>query len=342
MSRSGPKPGDDFRPRHFRRTSGEVLVAVRRRRRVLVAGIPLGGVSVLIFSRSSFRIFIACSVALGACEKPPAKIATVNDDFGDPVRIGSVPARIVSLTPSTTEILFALGAGGRVVGRSDFDLWPIEARQIPSLGNGIQPNVEAVLGTHPDLVVLYASQDNRPAADRLRAAGVSTLALKDDHISDFRRTTVLLGAILRDSIRAKTVTDSVYRTLDRVRAATDGLPRPTVFWHIWDAPLITIGAGSFMNELVDIAGASNVYAADITGPSKPISLEDVARRNPDFILAGPIGARKIASDPRWRIVRAARDNKVLIVDTVLVARPALRLGEAAVSLANLLHPGSVR
>ena len=317
-------------------------MAVRRRRRVLVAGIPLGGVSVLIFSRLSFRIFIVCSVALAACEKPPAKTATVNDDFGDPVRIGSVPARIVSLTPSTTEILFALGAGGRVVGRSDFDLWPIEARQIPSLGNGIQPNVEAVLGTHPDLVVLYASQDNRPAADRLRAAGVSTLALRDDHISDFRRTTELLGAILRDSTRAKTVTDSVYRTLDRVRAATDGLPRPRVFWHIWDAPLITIGAGSFMNELVDIAGASNVYAADITGPSKPISLEDVARRNPDFILAGPIGARKIAGDPRWRIVRAARDNKVLIVDTVLVARPALRLGEAAVSLANLLHPGAVR
>ena len=317
-------------------------MAVRRRRRVLVAGIPQGGVSVLIFRRPSFQILIACWVALSACEKPPAKVATVSDDFGDPVRIGSVPARIVSLTPSTTEILFALGAGGRVVGRSDFDLWPVEARQIPSLGNGIQPNVEAVLGTHPDLVVLYASQDNRPAADRLRAAGVSTLALRDDHISDFRRTTQLLGAILRDSARARTVTDSVYRTLDRVRAATAGLPRPTVFWHIWDAPLITIGAGSFMNELVDIAGASNVYAADITGPSKPISLEDVARRNPDFILAGPIGAQKIAGDPRWRIVRAARDNKVLIVDTVLVARPALRLGEAAVSLANLLHPGAVR
>lgn len=295
----------------------------------------------MISSRRLSRFLIACSLALNACEKPPTQVATARDDFGDPVQIGQVPTRIVSLSPATTEILFALGAGRRVVGRSDFDLWPTAARLIPALGNGIQPNVEAVLGIHPDLVILYASQDNRPAAGRLRAAGVNTLALRLDHISDFRRTAELLGAILRDSARAKSVTDSVYRTLDSVRVATAKLTRPRVFWHIWDAPLITVGSGSFMNELVDIAGASNVYA-DISGPSKPISLEDVAHRNPDFILAGPIGAQKIEADPRWRIVRAARENKVLIVDTVLVARPSVRLGEAAVSLANLLHPGALR
>ena len=291
----------------------------------------------MISRRRGYRFLVACSLALTACEKPESQVGTVRDDFGDPVRIGHVTTRIVSLSPATTEILFALGAGPRVVGRSDFDLWPASARLIPALGNGIQPNVEAVLGIHPDLVILYASQDNRPAAGRLRAAGVNTLALRLDHISDFRRTAELLGAILRDSARAKSVTDSVYRTLDSVRAATAKLTRPTVFWHIWDAPLITVGSGSFMNELVDIAGASNVYA-DINGPSKAISLEDVARRNPDFILAGPIGAQKIEGDPRWRIVRAARENRVLIVDTVLVARPSVRLGEAAVSLSNLMHP----
>jgi iron complex transport system substrate-binding protein len=318
-----------------------VLVAVRRRRRVLVAGIPLGGVSVLIFSRRSSRFFVACALALAACEKPRTDVGTLRDDFGDPVQIGEPPQRIVSLNPSTTEILFALGAGSQLVGRSNFDLWPDSARLVPALGKGLQPNVEAVLGARPDLVVLYASQDNRPAAARLRAAGVSTLALKNDHISDFRRTVEMLGAILGDSVRAKSVTDSVFRTLDRVRASTANLPRPTVFWHIWDAPLITIGAGSFMNELVDIAGARNVYA-DIEAPSKTISLEDVARRDPEFILAGPIGAEKIAADARWRIVPAVRDRKVLTVDTVVVARPSVRLGEAALSLANLLHLGAVR
>jgi ABC-type Fe3+-hydroxamate transport system substrate-binding protein len=105
--------------------------------------------------------------------------------------------------------------------------------------------------------------------------------------------------------------------------------------------VITIGSGSFMNELVDIAGGKNVYA-DIAGPSAQVSLEDISHRNPDFILAGPIGKSQIASDSRWRIVRAARDNKIFVVDTLLVARPSVRLGEAAVSLANLLHPGVLR
>lgn len=284
----------------------------------------------------------ALALALAACERQSARKLPGRDDFGDTVRIGAaVPNRIVSLNPATTEILFTLGAGGRLVGRTKYDLWPDSARFIRALGDGIRPNVEAVLGTHPDLVILYASEDNRAAAARMRSAGVNTLALKVDHISDFRRSVELLGAILRDSARARVVIDSVGATLDRVRSATAALARPTVFWHIWDAPIITIGAGSFMNELVEIAGARNVYA-DIPGPSATISLEDVARRNPDFILASPIGAAQIESDPRWRIVRAVRDRNVLVVDTLLVARPSLRLGEAAVSLANLLHPGTLR
>ncbi len=316
-------------------------MAVRRLWRVLVAGIPLGGVSVLFFHSRPWLWSLCFALALAACRKANREPVAGRDDFGDPVRIGAAPTRIVSLNPATTEILFTLGAGSRVIGRTEYDLYPDSARLVPALGGGISVNVEAVLGTHPDLVLLYASQDNRSAADRLRAAGINTVSLKVDHISDFRRTTELLGAILHDSARARTVIDSVQHTLDSVRIATKGALQPKVFWHIWDSPLITVGSGSFMSELVDIAGAKNVYA-DITGPSGPIALEDVARRDPDYILAGPIGARQIKGDPRWRIVRAAREKKILVVDTLLVARPAVRLGEAAVSLARLLHPGTLR
>lgn len=281
-------------------------------------------------------------VALAACARGDRATSAVRDDFGNAIRIPpTAPSRIVSLNPATTEIFFTLGAGSRLIGRTRYDLWPDSARFVPDLGNGINPNVEAILGAHPDLVVLYASQDNRTAATRLISSGVNTVSLKNDHISDFRRTTMLLGAILHDTVRAAAVRDSVQRTLDRVSAATRGVRRPKVFWHIWDAPLITVGSGSFMDELVNIAGATNVYR-DIHGPSGEITLEDVARRDPDFILAGPIGAHAIELDPRWKIVRAARDGKVLVVDTTLVARPAVRLGEAAVSLARLLHPDAVK
>jgi iron complex transport system substrate-binding protein len=289
-----------------------------------------------LISYARFTCVVVTAAFCGACERPDPAASLGRDDFGHAVNAESVPTRIVSLNPATTEILFTIGAGSRLVGRTKYDLWPDSARLVPALGDGIRPNVEVVLATRPDLVILYASEDNRGPAERLRAAGVSTLSLKIDHISDFRRTTALLGVILRDSARAQTVIDSVYRSLERVRLNTAALPHPSVFWHIWDAPLITIGRGSFMNELIEIAGARNIYA-DIAGPSKSVSLEDVAKRDPDFILAGAIGAETIRKDPRWRIVRAARTGRVLVVDTILVARPSVRLGEAAASLGELLH-----
>ncbi|HKR09246.1 MAG TPA: helical backbone metal receptor [Gemmatimonadaceae bacterium] len=295
-----------------------------------------------LFFRPSSIGFAVALLALVACKQAEQTTSGLRDDFGNPVSIPATPpSRIVSLNPATTEIFFAIGAGRRLIGRTSFDQWPDSAKLVPDLGNGINPNVEAVLGAHPDLVVLYASRDNRAAAKRLIASGVSTVSLKNDHISDFARTTMLLGAIMHDTARAATVRDSVQRTLDRVAVSMRGVSRPTVFWHIWDAPLITIGSGSFMDELVNLAGATNVYR-DINGPSGEITLEDVARRNPDFILAGPIGAHAIESDPRWKIVRAAREQRIIVVDTNIVARPAVRLGEAAVSLATLLHPGVLK
>jgi iron complex transport system substrate-binding protein len=286
-------------------------------------------------------LYLAPIFAVVACSDSRTQPTVATDDFGDRIQIGAPPQRIVSLNPATTEMLFALGAGGRLVGRSKYDLWPDSATLVPSVGNGIRPNVEAVLGQRPDLVVLYASQDNRPAATRLRAAGVNTLSLKRDRVSDFRSNMLLLGALTGDTAQARIIVDSVYHTLDSVRLVTAHLAHPSVFWHIWDAPVVTIGAGSFMADLVDIAGGKNVYA-DIAASSAEVSLEDVARRNPDFILAGPLGKTQIESDPRWRIVRAARENKILVVDTGVVARPSVRLGEAAVALAKLLHPGALR
>ena len=291
----------------------------------------------MIFRR--FGFFAA--MTLVACTKAAVATPAGVDDFGDTVRVTAPPQRIVSLNPATTEIIFALGAGARLIGRTSYDSWPDSARLVPDLGAGIRPNVEAILGARPDLVLLYASQDNRPAAARLRGAGINTLSLKTDSIGSFKSGVMLIGRVLGDTARARIVRDSVVRTLDRVAAATKALSRPKVFWHVWDAPVITIGAGSFMNELVNIAGGDNVYA-DIASPSPTVSLEDVSRRNPDVILAGPLGAKTILSDPRWEIVRAAREKRVLVVDTNLVARPSVRLGEAAVSIANLLHPGALR
>ena len=286
-------------------------------------------------------LLVSASLLVGCQYADSHDAAALHDDFGAPVTIGASPRRIVSLNPTTTEVLFAVGAGSRLVGRSMYDAFPTSALAVPSLGAALRPNVEAIIGAKPDLVVLYASQDNRAAADRLRQAGIATAALRIDSIAQFERDTRLLGRMTGDSARAATVVDSVRATLDRVRAATQSLPRPTVFFHTWDRPLITIGGGSFLNELVDIAGGRNVYA-DLPGPSGIVTIEDVVRRNPDFVLASPITAASIRSDPRWQSLSAVRAGHVLVFDTTIVGRPSVTLGAAARSLADLLHPGAVR
>jgi iron complex transport system substrate-binding protein len=261
-----------------------------------------------------------------------------HDDFGTPVTIGKAPQRIVSLNPTTTEILFAIGAGKRLVGRSQYDTFPDSAKMVPSLGLALRPSVEAIVAAKPDLVILYASEDNRPVYDRLRQVGIPTLAFKLDSIEQFGRDTRLLGRVTGDSARAVLVVDSVSATLDRVRHATANLPRPTVFMPTWDKPVIAIGGGSFMSELLDIAGARNVYAA-VRTPTVAVTLEDIVRRNPDIIVTGPEEAAVIRAAPSWRVVPAVRDGHVQTVDLDLVTRPSVQLGAAAVALAKLFHPG---
>jgi ABC-type Fe3+-hydroxamate transport system substrate-binding protein len=279
---------------------------------------------------------------LTACTRDAAPpVARAADDFGDTLVLPAPPRRIVSLNPPTTEVLFAIGAGDRLVGRTTYDRWPDAALAIPDLGAGLRPNVEAVLAAQPDLVVLYASDDNRDAARRLRAAGVATAAFRVDRIADFRRVALALGTLTGDSIAAKVLVDSVGATIERVRTATRDLPRPSVFWPLYDQPLLATGGGSFLNELIDVAGGRNIYGF-MSEPSPRITVEDLLRRDPDVILLAPESRARYLADPRWRALRAVREGRLVAVDTMLVYRPGPRLGEAARSVAMLLHPGVVR
>jgi ABC-type Fe3+-hydroxamate transport system substrate-binding protein len=153
-----------------------------------------------------------------------------------------------------------------------------------------------------------------------------------------------LGRVIGDSARGFAVADSVKRTLDRVRAATKNLPHPTVVWPFAYRPVMVVGGGSFMTQLLDIAGVRNVYA-DQRDPSPVVTLEDVVQRNPDYLIRSVDNTQQFTQpkdiDPAWRSVPAVRDGRLLTAPAELVSRPSVRLGEAAVVLATLLHPGLV-
>lgn len=284
---------------------------------------------------------LVAEVAIVACDAAHHDVPAAHvDDFGDTIRVGTVaaPARIASLNPATTELLFALGAGPRLVARTTWDVWPDAARAVPDVGPGLRPNVEALLARHPDLVVLYASAENRVAAAQLHAAGIAIVALRTDRLADFVRASRELGRAVGESASAATVIDTMQRTLARVREATRHLDHPRVFWHVWDSPIYTIGAGSFLDELLTIAGGTNIYG-DRNEPSPQVSLEDIIQRDPQVILAGTSGKSALTTSPLWQGVRAVREHRVFVVDTNLVGRPSVRAGEAAASIARILHPG---
>ena len=254
-------------------------------------------------------------------------------------RVGD-PQRIVSLGPSTTEIVASLGLVARMVARSRWDQWPNAVRVVPEIGDAIRPNLERIVAARPDVVVLYAGADNASAVQALRRAGIPVLSLRIDTIEDFLHAVDTLGAVLGQRDKADSIQGALRSRLRAVSARRNKGEAVRVFMPVWDAPLMTVGAGSFLNELVAIAGGQNIYH-DRAAPSFSISLEDVIRRDPDVILAGPKKAREIMRDPRWRALRAVRNGRVLSYDTTLVSQPSTRLGEAAASLATLLAP-SVR
>lgn len=298
--------------------------------------------------RTSLATAIAIVLALAsglptACApgRPAGSGDAIVDDFGDTVRLAAPAMRIVSLNPVTTELLFALGAGERLVGRTRWDLHPPAARAVPDLGDGMGPNVEAVLGQRPDLVVLYATPSNRAASEQLRRAGVMTVSVRTDRIADLARIARVLAHLTGDSARGALVVDTVSASLAAVRARADTSRGPVAFWHVWDAPLMTIGGGSFLGELLTIAGVRNAFG-DADAPSPQVSLEEVARRDPDVILAGPLAAARIRAHPSWAALRAVREGRVLVVDTTLVGRPGVRMGEAARHLRALILGDTVR
>jgi iron complex transport system substrate-binding protein len=286
-------------------------------------------------------VLIAATCA--GCDARPARNASdssaLHDDYGDSIAVGRAPPqRIVSLNPTTTAMLFAMGDGARLVGRTRWDTYPRAVLSVPDVGDGLRPNVEAVLARRPDLVLLYASADDRAAASAFRRAGVATVSLRVDQLSDFARALRLLGLVVGDSAAATRVADSVMATIGRVRAlGATGAP-VRVVWLVDQAPLRVIGGGSYLSELIADAGGANLYA-DIAEPSPQVSIEDVLRRNPDAVLASPAIARTIGDDPGWRRWINHAGHRVLVPDTALVGMPSVRMGEAAAQLASLLHPG---
>jgi len=265
---------------------------------------------------------------------------SATDDLGRFLQLNAPPTRIVSLVPAITELLYALGEGDRLVGRSVWDEQPVQVLEVPSVGDALRADAERVLSRNPDLVILYAGSDNARSVAQFEHLGVPALAIRIDDLADLRRNTLRLGMLLDRDERASELWAAIDRELESVSAATAGLEHPDVYYDIAWPPAITVGSGSYLDTLIAIAGGRNIFH-DLGSPSPQVSLEAIVARSPDLVLLpGGVGGGSVDPHqrPGWDVVAAVRDGNTRTVDADLLHRLGPRIGEAARSLARVLHP----
>ena len=289
---------------------------------------------------SILRSTAFAAAVLVACASPRASAGRIHvvDDAGDTVQLAEPARRVVSLIPATTELLFAIGAGPLLVGRTAWCDYPAAAAKVPNLGDGIRPNLEAIVAQHPDLVVLYRSAQNVEAAAGLRALNIPVIQMSVDRLADVDRVSAILGRLTGRVFSADSMASVFDSALARVTVNSDSASRPKVLILVWDNPPMTVGAGSFLSELVERAGGRNLFA-DVQASSAQVSIEAVVSRDPDLVFVTGEGTPAFAERPEWRPVRAIREKRFVRVTNSAYNRPSPRAPEAIKQLSSLLHPG---
>lgn len=324
------------------------------------AGRPRGG-----FLRSScIALAVAPVLAMPACSPPNGQdhatdraatfrgsdsldswlgaatdTVTVTDGTGRAVRVTRPARRVVSMLPSVTEWIIAMGGADRLVARTDYDDHPAVAA-LPSVGGGLNPSVEWLAARHPDLVVAWPDAPSRSLVARLEVLGIPAYTAPSETIEEGLRTARDLGRILGLEAASAEAVAEVRAGLEAVSAAVTGRGRRSVLFLIGLDPLMAAGPGTFVDQLLESAGGDNVLAdLDVLWPR--LSLEEVLRRTPDVVVVASSGDRRplhaLRDRPGWRDLPAVQMGRVYAVDPDRVNRPGPSMDEAAARLARLIH-----
>jgi iron complex transport system substrate-binding protein len=275
----------------------------------------------------------------------PAAVV-INDQMGRTVTLTTTaPQRIVSLSPSTTEILFALGLNDRIAGVTDYCNYPPEAKQKPSVGNYTAPNMEKLISLDPDLILITEEQED-DVLPQLVSKGLTVIGIKPGSVSEVLDSIIIIGTATGKTKEANDMVKALKDRLERVTAKTVNLPdtaRLKVFYIIWQDPLWTVGAKTFHDELISMAGGVNI-THDLSG-YVDISLETVIAKNPDIIIAGVgMGDGEDApliyarTEPRLADTTARQKGQIYSVNMDIVSRPGPRLVDALEELLAIIHP----
>jgi iron complex transport system substrate-binding protein len=265
---------------------------------------------------------------------------TLTDDNAHEVHLARPAQRVLSLIPSANETLIALGAAPLIVGRTRYDVAP-EIAGMPSVGGGLDPNVEEIVALKPDLVVAWESDKRQTIRAKLLALGIPTFSLRTQDTTDVFRSIANLGKLVGKDSAARALTDGIHAQLTDVKESVKNLPKTSAFYVVYNDPPMTASPITFIGQLISVAGGTSLFV-DSLPLWRTVSMEEIVKRNPDVIIL-PTGEFKSNSAalmkqrPGWRDVGAVKKGHVVTVTADLLSRPGARIGDAAKVLRAALH-----
>lgn len=281
--------------------------------------------------------------ALASPAAAPSFPLTIKDDAGRDVTIPKPPQKIVSLSSSNTEILFALGAEGRVVGVDQYSNYPAAAKSKPTVGGFSNPNLEKIVALEPDLI-LGTSIHMKAAVPELERRGLKTVVTDPRDIKGVLGSLRLLAQITGQQKEADAIASGMQARIDSVQAAVKGATPVRVFYEI-SPQLHTAGPGSFVNDVLQMAGGANI-AANAGKEWPQLNQESLLLSDPEVILIADqpadVTPEIVAARPGWGQLSAVKNKRIVVVNDELTSRPGPRVVDGIELVARALHPDRVK
>ncbi len=290
--------------------------------------------------KNKIHIFIITGLFFLLGTQSPAK--TVTDQLGRNLTVSDDPQRVVSLAPSITEIIFALGQEHRLKGVTQFSDYPPQAAELPKVGSYIHPDLERILALRPDLCIAVKDGNPKEVADRLESLKIPVYAIDPKNLEEVAQTVLNIGGLLNADVKASVVAENMRSRIQHIKSLVSKAETGQgVFFQIGISPIVSVGTDTFIHELIGLAGGKNLAAGPVPYPR--FSREQILALAPDVIIVtsmtrGGMFEQIKAEWQRWPDIPAVRNNRIFIVDSNLFDRPTPRLADGLEVLAKLLHP----
>jgi len=251
----------------------------------------------------------------------PAPLTFV-DDTGQRVTLPKPPLRIVSLAPSATEMLFAAGAGDRLVATVQFSDEPPAAKQVPRIGDVTAIDMERLVALHPDVVVVWPGGSNPAQIEKMIQSGIPIYRQQVNRLADLPASVRRLGALAATAAVAERAARALEEQLQQIAREYGGGKHPTVLLEVWNRPIYTVGGTQLMSDALTLCGARNVFG-ELKGLSPVIDTEAVIARNPDIIVAAAPPSEGAAWLEEWRrfsSLNAVRHGRLIAFEDQALSR----------------------